>query len=167
MTVRRRLWLIASLYTAALITPAVDFDQSFKLGFECLILVPWVCMFPEWWANPLLFLGWFLLARRRFSAACWCAAIAGHLALFTFLHFTLALPGFFLWLASIFALFISGLAGEERGKATRPEIINDPDFSPSRDRSEVADLRVSVGGRGQESGRIAGFCQIFPQVSRS
>jgi hypothetical protein len=107
------LWLIAMLYVASLALPAIGdlHEPPTWRGFLCLIMVPWVCFFPPWWANVLLWLGCRLLARYESRSAAACGLIASVLAAsFLCLAGPSGVgPGYWLWLGSMVALVAAGI----------------------------------------------------------
>jgi hypothetical protein len=65
-----------ALYVASCVLPAIGKPRNVIPGIVCLIWVPWVCLFPGWWANPLFFAGCSFLGGRRPAAARSCAILA-------------------------------------------------------------------------------------------
>lgn len=110
----RGTWLswIVSLYVASCVLPAFGGPRNFVSGFQCLLAIPWVCLLPVWWANPLFFAGCSLLGGRRPAAARSCAILAALLAASFPLAFQGPGPervqiGYVFWLASTIVLAVA------------------------------------------------------------
>jgi hypothetical protein len=119
MKVTTWLKLIAWLYVAALAMPALvtgPHEPDFR-GFHCLIVIPWACAFPAWWANPLLLIGCRMLAG---DEPRWAEAFGVVATLLAASHaYTAGLggvrPGYWLWLGCMVALVAAGI---EQGRGT-------------------------------------------------
>jgi hypothetical protein len=84
------------------------------LGITCLILVPWVLLFPAWYANLFLFIGMLVLAMGKPRGA----LVLGSIATFAALSFLLANGlatwrslgiAYYLWLACMVLLVVASL----------------------------------------------------------
>jgi hypothetical protein len=119
MRTRNWLLLIAGLYAAALALPALTNRPGLPTlrGIHCLVVVPWVCFSPAWWANPLLLYGGRKLARGDSRQARNCGLAASVLAIYVV---CVGGPsqvriGYWFWLASTLALVAAGI---EQGRGT-------------------------------------------------
>lgn len=113
-------WLawIAALYVLALILPAfVANHDSTTYGFHCLILIPFVCLYPAWWANPLFFVGCGYLAagNRRWAWRLGLAALLLAVSFGMMVGLKDIRIGYAVWMWAMVALVAAGL---DRGPET-------------------------------------------------
>ncbi len=111
---RASTWLawIASFYAASLCLPALgNSDTSFLFGIVCLIYLPFACLCPAWWANPLLFVGCWSLALGNRRTALWCGLVASALG-FSIMWVITGIEqlqiGYLFWMASLIGLAVAG-----------------------------------------------------------
>jgi hypothetical protein len=104
-------FLSATLYGFALTQPAfVSGDQTY-LGLHCL--KDGFGMLAAWWANPLLFIAWIVLACRHWSGTLFAVAALAFAISFTGLtpsrgEISELRQGYWLWMASIGVAVIAG-----------------------------------------------------------
>jgi hypothetical protein len=88
--------------------------QSYS-GAACLTELPWVLVFPAWWANPLLAVGACLLAAGHYRGAGAVGAGASLLAATALCSPEVQVrEGFFCWLLGMGVLAFGGLHGAVR-----------------------------------------------------
>jgi hypothetical protein len=132
MNTRNWMAIIAALYIAALALPALTNRPGLPTlrGIHCLVVVPWVCFSPAWWANPLLLYG-----GRRLAVGdpCWarnCGLAASVLAIYVVCVGGLGQVriGYWCWPASTLALVAAGIERGRVAKATEIE-LGDHEFA--------------------------------------
>ncbi len=109
-TTRRRITASLLLYGVACVLPAFGGEWAFDVhgiwGALCLVYLPFVLLYPAWWANPLYFWACVSLARGKARRASVISLIALVLAL-SFAAMTggeVLQAGFYCWIASILGL---------------------------------------------------------------
>lgn len=134
------LWSLVA-YGLSLVLPALREPRGAQgadndiYGIQCLILVPFVMLYPAWYANWLFFIGLGIFVRKRYVAAFWCGLISILLALTTVGLFSAQLqrwldrrdkavfplgPGYFSWLLSMVILTVGARWQMPRSAAQRP-----------------------------------------------
>ena len=130
MRLRNWLILVALLYSASLLLPALPGGERSAVparpsgpgepppvlkklprewgapGWYCVIMIPWVCIMPAWWANPCLLVGCVCLANRNRIGA----RVFGWIALA---------------LAATFPIYVAWMSPHAPGAATIPVIAPD------------------------------------------
>ncbi len=105
------------LYAISLVLPAMgDGPNPPAHGYQCLLLLPIVCIYLCWWANPLWIIACVFVAKGRIRRARFFAVFAFLVSLTYFLlvPFRDVRYGSFVWMTGLFALWVATAVGQER-----------------------------------------------------